>query len=78
MHLWKLHAILLDVFGSLISEIAGNKLSDNDILVLPLDVCKFETHKEAMENVLVHFNQVQSCLVNTFSGGTLPLSKIWH
>ena len=36
---------------------------DSDILVLPLDVTKFDTHKDAMKSVLDHFGQVYRLLV---------------
>ena len=32
---------------------------DTDILVLPLDVTKFDTHQDALETVLDHFGQVK-------------------
>ncbi len=45
-----------------ILEFAAGKVkdfnSDNDILVLPLDTTKFDTHEEALKTVLDHFNQV--------------------
>ena len=46
----------------LISELAVGKAndfnSDKDILVLPLDTTKFETHEDAFKTVLDHFSQV--------------------
>ena len=45
-----------------ILELAAGKVkdfnNDNDILVLPLDTTKFDTHEEALKTVLDHFNQV--------------------
>lgn len=43
-----------------ISELATGKVNDKDILVLPLDTTKFDTHEDAMKTVLGHFNQVVS------------------
>jgi hypothetical protein len=45
----------------LISELAAGKVKDfntDDILVLPLDTTKYDTHEDAMKTVLDHFNQV--------------------
>ena len=46
----------------LISELAAGKVkdfnTDHDILVLPLDTTKYDTHEDAMKTVLDHFNQV--------------------
>lgn len=45
-----------------ISELAGRKFqdfkNDADIVVLPLDTTKFDTHEDALKTVLSHFNQV--------------------
>jgi hypothetical protein len=45
----------------LISELAAGKVKDfntDDILVLPLDTTKYDTHEDAMKTFLDHFNQV--------------------
>ena len=39
------------------SEI-GNNLSDNDILVLPMDVIAFDKHEELFQRVIDHFGEV--------------------
>ena len=41
---------------------------DTDILVLPLDVTKFDTHQDALKTVLDHFGQVK---INT-------IQKLFH
>ena len=45
-----------------ISELAAEKVkdfnNDKDILVLPLDTTKFDTHEDALNTVLAHFRQV--------------------
>ena len=52
----------------LISELAVGKAndfnSDKDILVLPLDTTKFETHEDAFKTILDHCSQVlyKQCL----------------
>ena len=36
------------------------KLKDEDVLVLPMDVTKFESHQDCLETVLSHFGKVYS------------------
>ncbi len=47
---------------------AYNKVGDSDILVLPLDVTKFDTHEEAASKVLEHFGQASTSLQNLWNG----------
>ena len=35
---------------------------DQDILVIPLDLTKFDTHEKCMKNVLSHFHKVICCI----------------
>ena len=47
-----------------ISAIADHDSSfekDQDILVLPLDSLKFDTHEQLTQDVLKHFGKVQFC-----------------
>nr|KAI8735351.1 dehydrogenase/reductase SDR family member 7-like; partial [Biomphalaria glabrata] len=39
-------------------------LSDDDILVLPLDIIKFESHKSAVKQVLDHFKKIDILINN--------------
>uniref|UniRef100_A0A2C9KEQ5 Dehydrogenase/reductase SDR family member 7 n=1 Tax=Biomphalaria glabrata TaxID=6526 RepID=A0A2C9KEQ5_BIOGL len=41
-----------------------NKISDEDVLILPLDVVKFESHKAAVQKVLDHFHKIDILLNN--------------
>ncbi|KAK0059856.1 dehydrogenase/reductase SDR family member 7, partial [Biomphalaria pfeifferi] len=39
-------------------------ISDDDILVLPLDIVKFESHKSAVKHVLDHFKKIDILINN--------------
>ncbi|KAK0059855.1 dehydrogenase/reductase SDR family member 7 [Biomphalaria pfeifferi] len=41
-----------------------NKISDEDVLILPLDIVKFESHKAAVQKVLDHFHKIDILLNN--------------
>ncbi|XP_005101481.1 dehydrogenase/reductase SDR family member 7 [Aplysia californica] len=40
------------------------QVTESDVLVLPLDVVKYETHKEAVQKVLDHFQQIDVLMNN--------------
>ncbi|WAR19061.1 DHRS7-like protein [Mya arenaria] len=44
-------------------EVSGGRLSSDDVMVLPLDLLKHETHADAAEHVLKYFKQID-LLVN--------------
>jgi len=54
-------------------QVLGN-LSDDDVLVLPLDVCDFDSHKRALEEALNHFDRI-NVLVNNAGRSQRSLIK---
>ncbi|CAG5136393.1 unnamed protein product [Candidula unifasciata] len=53
-------------------QISAGKLSEDDILVLPLDVVAYDTHKPAVQKVLETFNKID-ILVNNAGRGQRAL-----
>ena len=42
----------------------NGRLSSEDILVVPLDISKLDTHQDAFDKVIKHFGKVNKMLIN--------------
>ena len=51
--------IFFHYFSAIASSLDSSFKKDHDILVLPLDLEKFDTHEKLTQNVLKHFGKVK-------------------
>ncbi|BFZ07739.1 hypothetical protein BsWGS_10777 [Bradybaena similaris] len=57
-------------------QLARGKLSEDDVLVLPLDVVEFETHKSAVQKVLETFNKIDILVNNAGRSQRSPWMEV--